>query len=167
MDTKGNINFDIWDLIPFTRGYVHVLSSEPYLMQYANDPQFFLNELDLLGQAYATKLARDLSSSGDMKKFFAGETIPGDNLASDASPAEWVNYITGNFRPNYHAIGTCSMMPREMGGVVDSTAKVYGTQGLRVIDGSIPPTQVSAHVMGAFYGMALIIAESIVADYHS
>lgn len=167
MDTQGNINFDIWDLIPFTRGSVHVLSSEPYLMQYANDPQYFLNELDLLGQAYATKLARDLSSSGEMKQYFAGETVPGDNLAADASADQWVTYIKDNFRPNYHAVGTCSMMPREMGGVVDSEAKVYGIQGLRVIDGSIPPTQVSAHVMGAFYGMALIIAESVLVDHRS
>jgi choline dehydrogenase-like flavoprotein len=57
------------------------------------------------------------------------------------------------------------MMSRELGGVVDATAKVYDTQGLRVIDGSIPPTQVSSHVMTIFYGMALRIVESILEDY--
>ncbi|KAJ5752191.1 hypothetical protein N7520_009108 [Penicillium odoratum] len=165
MDTLGNINFDIWDLIPFTRGSVHVLSSDPYLMQYANDPKYFLNELDVLGQAYATKLARELSSSGAMKEYYAGENIPGDKLDYSATAEEWIPYIKENFRPNHHAIGTCSMMSREMGGVVDATAKVYGTKGLRVIDGSIPPIQVSAHVMNVFYGMALKISENILADY--
>ena len=165
MDTEGNINFDIWDLIPFTRGSVHVLSSDPYLFQYANDPKFLLNELDLLGQAAATKLARDLSSTGTMKEYFDGETLPGYNLDQDAGVQEWEDYIKHNFRPNYHAVSTCSMMTRELGGVVDATAKVYGTQGLRVIDGSIPPTQVSAHVMNVFYAMALKISDAILADY--
>jgi choline dehydrogenase-like flavoprotein len=59
------------------------------------------------------------------------------------------------------------MMAKELGGIVDSTAKVYGTDGLRVIDGSIPPTQVSAHVMNVFYGMALKIADAVLADYRA
>ncbi|KAJ5628525.1 hypothetical protein N7490_010753 [Penicillium lividum] len=89
----------------------------------------------------------------------------GDKLDYSATAEERIPYIKENFRPNYHAIGTCSMMLREMGGVVDATTKVYGTKGLRVIDGSIPPTQVSAHVMNVFYGMALKISETILADY--
>lgn len=165
MDTEGNINFDIWDLIPFTRGSTHILSSDPYLLQYANDPKYFLNELDLLGQAAATKLARELSSAGMMEEYFDGETVPGYNLGQNSTLEQWAAYIQDNFRPNYHAVGTCSMMTKELGGVVDATAKVYGTQGLRVIDGSIPPTQVSAHVMNVFYGMALKISEAILAEY--
>jgi len=49
--------------------------------------------------------------------------------------------------------------------VVDNKAKVYGVRGLRVIDGSIVPTQVSSHVMSIFYGMAEKIAESVLKDY--
>jgi len=49
--------------------------------------------------------------------------------------------------------------------VVDNEAKVYGVKGLRVIDGSIVPTQVSSHVMSTFYGMAEKIAESVLKDY--
>jgi choline dehydrogenase-like flavoprotein len=165
LDTLGNINFDVWDLIPFTRGSTHVLSNDPYLLQYANDPMFFLNELDILGQAAATKLARELSSNGAMKQYFDGEVLPGSKLDQNADIEQWVTYVQENFRPNYHAVGSCSMMSRELGGVVDASAKVYGTQGLRVIDGSIPPTQVSAHVMSVFYGMALIISDSVLADY--
>nr|CAE47418.1 glucose oxidase [Talaromyces variabilis] len=165
MDTSGKINFDLWDLIPFTRGSVHILSSDPYLWQYANDPKFFLNELDLLGQAAASKLARELSTKGAMAQYFAGETIPGNNLAADANLSQWSDYVIQNFRPNWHAVSSCSMMAKELGGVVDATAKVYGTQGLRVVDGSIPPTQVSSHVMTIFYGMALKVADAILADY--
>lgn len=165
MDTEGKINFDLWDLIPFTRGSVHILSSDPYLWQFANDPKFFLNEFDLLGQAASSKLARDLTSRGAMKEYFAGETLPGYNLVENATLSQWSDYVLQNFRPNWHAVSSCSMMSRELGGVVDATAKVYGTQGLRVIDGSIPPTQVSSHVMTIFYGMALKVADAILDDY--
>lgn len=167
MDAGGRIKFDIWDLLPFTRGSAHILSDDPYILQFANDPKYYLNEFDLLTQAAATRLGRELTSSGAMGEYFAGEVRPGfEEVPADASLDEWVEYVETNFRANYHAIGTCSMMAREMGGVVDNAAKVYGTKGLRVIDGSIPPTQVSAHVMTVFYGMALKIAEAVLADYH-
>ncbi|KAE8369958.1 GMC oxidoreductase-domain-containing protein [Aspergillus caelatus] len=165
LDTSGHINFDLWDLIPFTRGSTHILSSDPYLWQYANDPKFFFNELDLLGQAAASRLARKLQNSGAMASYFAGEVIPGAKLPYEATLDQYAEYVKDNFRANWHAVGTCSMMSRELGGVVDATAKVYDTQGLRVIDGSIPPTQVSSHVMTIYYGMALRIADSILADY--
>ncbi|KAG2414768.1 glucose oxidase precursor [Aspergillus terreus] len=165
LDTSGQINFDLWDLIPFTRGSTHILSSDPYLWQFANDPKFFFNELDLLGQAAASRLARKLQNSGAMANYFDGEIIPGSELPHEASLEQWAEYVKDNFRANWHAVGTCSMMSRDLGGVVDASAKVYDTQGLRVIDGSIPPTQVSSHVMTIFYGMALRIAESILEDY--
>ncbi|GAD96153.1 glucose-methanol-choline (gmc) oxidoreductase, putative [Paecilomyces variotii No. 5] len=165
LDTMGEISFSLWDLIPFTRGSIHILSNDPYLRHFSNDPKYLLNELDVLGQAAASKLARELSNSGEMQAYFAGETVPGYALAHNATLDQWVEYVKQNFRANWHAVGTCSMMARELGGVVDSAARVYGVQGLRVIDGSIPPTQVSAHVMTVFYAMALKISDHILADY--
>lgn len=64
----------------------------------------------------------------------------------------------------YHAVGTCSMMKQELGGVVDNKAQVYGVKGLRVIDGSVPPTQLNAHVSSVFYGMAEKVSEDILSD---
>ena len=133
----------------------------------ANDPQYFLNELDVLGQAAASKLARELSSKGAMGQYFASETSPGyDVLPADANLQEWAEYVKDRFRANYHAVATCSMMPEEMGGVVDSAARVYDVEGLRVVDSSIPPTQMSSHVMTVFYAMAEKIAEAILQDYN-
>ena len=36
-------------------------------------------------------------------------------------------------------MSTCSMMPREMGGVVDAELRVYGTGNVRVVDASVMP----------------------------
>ena len=52
-----------------------------------------------------------------------------------------------------HPIGTAAMMSRDLGGVVDSRNRVYGVNGLRVVDGSILPFQVSSHLMSVLYGL--------------
>ena len=39
-------------------------------------------------------------------------------------------------------LGTCAMKPREQGGVLDSKLNVYGVEGLKVADCSIPPSNV-------------------------
>ena len=164
-DTYGAMNFDLWNLLPFSRGYIHIQNDDPYLRSIDNDPQYFANELDLLGQAAATKLARNLSSAGKMSQYWEEELDPGyDQVPKNADIDTWKDYVMGKYRANYHAVATASMMSKELGGVVDNEAKVYGVDGLRVIDGSIVPTQVSSHVMSIFYGMAEKITESVIKD---
>ncbi|KAL4758571.1 GMC oxidoreductase-domain-containing protein [Aspergillus foveolatus] len=85
MDAWGQIKFDVWNLIPFTRGS-------------ANDPKFYFNELVWC-----------------MEQYFNGETVPGERLAYDADIEQWAEYVTEYFWPNYHAVGTCSMTARELG----------------------------------------------------
>ena len=54
----------------------------------------------------------------------------------------------------YHPVGTTKMAPREDGGVVDAYLRVHGVKGLRVVDASIMPMQVSAHLSAPLYGIA-------------
>lgn len=46
------------------------------------------------------------------------------------------------------------MLPRELGGVVDSNLVVYGTENVRVVDASILPTQISGHLTSLIYAVA-------------
>lgn len=46
------------------------------------------------------------------------------------------------------------MLPRDSGGVVDTRLIVYGTKNVRVVDSSIMPIQVAAHLMAPTYGIA-------------
>lgn len=165
MDTDNRIHFDLWNLLPFTRGYVKILDNDPYLRSFEYNPRYFQNELDLYGQAAASKLARKLTRSGEMGGYFGDEISPGGLLSDNATLQDWALYVKQNFRANYHGVGTCSMMKKELGGVVDNTAKVYGVKNLRVVDGSIPPTQLSSHVMTVFYGMASKIAKETLMEY--
>ncbi|KAL5888270.1 hypothetical protein ACKVWC_003543 [Pyricularia oryzae] len=60
-----------------------------------------------------------------------------------------------------HPVGTCAMMPLELGGVVDEELRVYGVQGLRVVDGSVMPTIVGANPSQTIYGIAEKAADII------
>lgn len=56
------------------------------------------------------------------------------------------------------------MLPRELGGVVDSRVKVYGTRNVRVVDASILPMHMTGHTMAPVYAVAERAAELIKAD---
>ena len=51
----------------------------------------------------------------------------------------------------WHSLGTCKMAPREEMGVVDGGLGVYGVEGLRLADLSIPPENVGANTGGTAF----------------
>jgi choline dehydrogenase-like flavoprotein len=53
------------------------------------------------------------------------------------------------------------MLPKNQGGVVDSSLKVYGTSNVRVVDASIIPLHISAHIQATTYGIAEKAADII------
>lgn len=166
LDTWGDFGFSVWNLLPFGRGYIHIQSSDPYLRDYDYDPQFLSTELDVLAQASASRLARSLAAERPLAEFRLIELIPGlDEVADSGDIDSWARWVKSNYRANLHAVGTCSMMQRDLGGVVNSRAQVYGVGALRVVDASILPTQISSHMMALLYGVADKIAGYIQEDY--
>ena len=71
-----------------------------------------------------------------------GEVVPGASVTDDAAIME---YIKSTLQPVWHASGTCRMLPREDGGVVDDRLKVYGVDNLRIVDASIFPVIPGMH----------------------
>ena len=61
----------------------------------------------------------------------------------------------------HHTSSTCSMLPRDKGGVVDSELRVYGTRRLRVVDLSVVPLIPSAHTQSVVYAVAEQAADII------
>jgi len=83
------------------------------------------------------------------------------NNGQNGTDADWKNWITGTFNSVSHPIGTASMMKRSLGGVVDAHLLVYDTANLRVVDASILPLQISAHLQSTLYGVAEKAADLI------
>ena len=61
----------------------------------------------------------------------------------------------------YHYSGTAAMLPLELGGVVDSELRVYGTSNLRIVDISIFSVIPGAHLQAVVYAVAEKAADII------
>lgn len=74
-------------------------------------------------------------------------------LPADAPPIRYTpeddrvleKWIRENVGTTWHSLGTCKMLPREKGGVVDASLGVYGVQGLKIADLSVVPRNVAAN----------------------
>ncbi|RMZ67075.1 gmc oxidoreductase [Pyrenophora seminiperda CCB06] len=93
----------------------------------------------------------------------SGEVSPGSAVADDDEDAI-LKYIKANTIPNWHATGTNRMLPEDKGGVVDNRLKVYGVDGLRVIDCSIVPILPDANIVASIYMIAEKGAEMVRED---
>lgn len=83
----------------------------------------------------------------------------------DASTAvtsdQFLGLVKGHIATEFHPSGTTAMLPRELGGVVDTDLKVYGTTNVRVVDAGVMPMVLGAHLQAAVYGMAERAADII------
>lgn len=57
------------------------------------------------------------------------------------------------------------MAPLADGGVVDTRLRVYGVQGLRIVDASVQPEIISGHTAGPTIGIAEKAADLIKEEY--
>jgi choline dehydrogenase-like flavoprotein len=62
---------------------------------------------------------------------------------------------------SFHPVGTCAMLPRAQGGVVDAQLRVYGTRGLRVVDASVFPVNVRGNIISSVYAVAERAADGL------
>jgi len=162
----STLGYDSWYLLPFGRGSVKITGSDAYAPPSEGisvDPRYFSNDFDRLAQGAISRYTRRVSTSSPLSGSVTGESEPNSGLAANADLSAWADWTEGNYRSNWHPIGTAAMMSQEMGGCVDSEYAVYGVDNLRVVDGSVLPFQVSAHLSSVLYGLAERAAEVILA----
>lgn len=133
---------------PMSRGSAHINPAAPSGKP-AIDLKYLTNEYDVRADIEGSKFARKVV-----------ETEPGPDVTTDEQFRDFAIRTVNSF---YHPIGTCAMLPKNEGGVVDSDLKVYGTKNLRVVDASIIPIQFSGHIQTAVYGIAELAAQKIIA----
>ncbi|TDZ22384.1 Dehydrogenase citC [Colletotrichum orbiculare MAFF 240422] len=142
-----------------SRGNVHIDPADPTGKPII-DPKFLDNEHDIKAAVEGAKFARKIAESGPIKAFWDVETEPGPGTQTDA---QFRDFAVGTVASFYHPVGTCSLLPKEDGGVVDANLTVYGTRNLRVVDNSVIPVIISGHIQTAAYGIAEVAAAKIIA----
>ena len=75
--------------------------------------------------------------------FRSDEYSPGASVKTDA---EIEQFVRAKCETIYHPVGTCKMGPAtDANAVVDNQGRVYGLEGLRVVDASIMPEIIRGH----------------------
>ncbi|KAJ7159321.1 alcohol oxidase [Mycena crocata] len=132
---KRYLTISVFSNHPFSRGTIHIASND--LLAPPNiDPHYFEHEYDLLQLVEQIKFARKVFSQEPLKKFLIGNELnPGLPIQTD----------------------------KEIGddGVVDNTLKVYNTTNVRVVDISIVPLHIGAHLQATSYALGEVAADLI------
>ncbi|PLB46523.1 aryl-alcohol dehydrogenase [Aspergillus steynii IBT 23096] len=145
---------------PFSRGSVHIRSSKiddkPIY-----DPNYLSHPLDLEILARHTQFADQIATTEP----FASLLKPGarePQSAADLSNLDKTkDLVKERLYHCFHPVGTCAMMPADLGGVVDPQLKVHGTRNLRVVDASVFPLEPTGNIQALTYAVAERAADII------
>ncbi|KAF8173405.1 hypothetical protein K438DRAFT_1908996 [Mycena galopus ATCC 62051] len=132
---------EVWSqsVLPLSRGTVLINTTNPSADPVANNgTRHYSGGFDLPFS--------DLISSNAL----AESNVPGP----DATDDEVRDWVLATYTPGVHFIGSNSMMPKELGGVVSPELLVYGTTNIRVADASVVPLSVFPHTTLGIYGVA-------------
>lgn len=157
---KGHPSFTIFPvgLRPQSRGFIRLKSSNPFdapLMY----PNYFADQRDVDVIVAGTRLALELVQTPAFKQFgvrLHDIPIPGCEHLQFSTDGYWECHLRHYTMLFHHQVGTCKMGPgSDPDAVVDPRLRVYGIQGLRIIDLSIAPTIPTCHTNS----LAVVIGE--------
>ncbi|TPK49140.1 MULTISPECIES: GMC family oxidoreductase N-terminal domain-containing protein [unclassified Mesorhizobium] len=130
---------------PSSRGEIMIRSSNPL-----DHPKIVANaystNADVEEMLAAVKFVRKIASMPAMAEIIAEEVLPGPSITSDADLITDFRKRSGTV---YHPVSTCRMGPDPARAVVDPRLKVHGLEGLRVIDASIFPDNITGNTNAA------------------
>ncbi|RWN52175.1 GMC family oxidoreductase N-terminal domain-containing protein [Mesorhizobium sp.] len=145
---------------PSSRGEIMIRSANPrdYPKIVANA---FSTEADVAEMLAAVKFIRKIAAMPAMAEIIEEEVLPGPSITSDADIIQDFRKRSGTV---YHPVSTCRMGPDATGAVVDPRLRVHGLAGLRVIDASIFPDNITgntnaAAIMTGWKGAELVLED--------
>ncbi|KAK6222010.1 hypothetical protein LQW54_001231 [Pestalotiopsis sp. IQ-011] len=142
---------------PYSRGSVKAPSADIFDAPTA-DPALLSNPLDVEILVEGIKFVRTLMGADALAPLQPAEVLPGANVTSDADLS---GFVRQSARTLYHPAGSCKLGARDEGGVVDGELKVYGIDGLRIVDASVMPLLPASHTMTTVYAVAEKAADII------
>ncbi|MEC7245340.1 MAG: GMC family oxidoreductase N-terminal domain-containing protein [Pseudomonadota bacterium] len=152
LDDEPGFTVAAWQQRPESLGYVRARSADPFDAPIIQ-PNYLDNEEDRRVVLAGMKLSRKLMHSKRLAPYMDHEVYPGQHIQNDD---ELLQIARERGTTTYHQMGSCRMGPEsDPTAVVDTDLKVYGLQGLRVVDASIMPTMLSSNLNAG----ALMIGE--------
>lgn len=146
---------------PTSRGFLKLKSRDP-----KKHPRIVANylstEQDIREMRDSVKLTREIFQQKAFDPFRGPEIGPGDHVQTD----EQIDDYNRNMADSaYHPSCTCKMgSESDPMAVVDPSTKVYGIEGLRVVDASIMPSVVSGNLNGPTIMVAEKAADIIIGN---
>ncbi|KAJ5291236.1 CAZyme family AA3 [Penicillium angulare] len=145
---------------PLSRGSVHIGSSDPQDAPII-DHGILSHPVDLEMHARHSMWMEKITKAEPMASLLkeGGRRL---HTAEPVDELEKAKELCKNLVLSmYHVSGTCTMMPQEDGGVVDSQLKVYGTTNVRVVDASIFPLEPRGNIQATVFAVAEKAADII------
>jgi len=152
---------------PYSVGSIHISSATQSTRNPIIDPKYYQGkggavdaEVMLRGQEFGDRIMKTapLSSIVTRRVWPPEAEEEEEEESSDsnykANKLDWASWIRDNTVTDWHPVGTCAMLPLNNGGVIDHQLRVYGTENLRVVDASVFPLHISAHIQATIYAVA-------------
>ncbi len=125
---------------PASRGVIKLTSADPSAPLHI-DPNYLAQEADMRAMLEALRICREIGEAQALAQWRVREVLPGPAVKQEADLREYIGQVV---RTYFHPVGTCQM-GIDSSAVVDPELRVYGVEGLRVVDASIMPTIVSGN----------------------
>jgi choline dehydrogenase/4-pyridoxate dehydrogenase len=130
-------------LRPDSRGQLELASADPRRPPRIRQ-NFLASQRDWARLRAGLALLRDLGREAALGRFAAAEIAPGPDCRTEA---ELDAHIRATAITVHHPLGTCRMgVSAQDGAVVDPELRVFGTEGLRVVDASVMPDLVGGNI---------------------
>jgi len=130
----------VCQLRPQSRGFISLKSPDP-LAAPLIQPNYLEAEEDRRALREGVKIARDVFAQSAFDAYRGPELMPGAHVRNDDAVDLFVRKTAETI---YHPVGTAKM-GKDADCVVDPQLKVYGIEGLRVIDASVMPALISGN----------------------
>jgi len=130
----------VCQLRPQSKGYVSLKSADP-LMAPLIQPNYLEAEEDRRALREGTRLAREIFAQEAFDPYRGPELMPGAHIQKDDAIDAWIRKTAETI---YHPVGSAKM-GKDSESVVDPQLRVYGVEGLRVVDASVMPALVSGN----------------------
>ncbi|KAK6723231.1 hypothetical protein SNK04_002082 [Fusarium graminearum] len=167
LSNESYISLTASSMVALSRGNIS-LKGTSMMMAPEINPNYYTHDADRAIAVRSFHYLRKILAHPALSRYTYGanngEVSPG-TAVEDGDEDAIFDYVKANTIPNWHASGTNQMLPEADGGVVDPRLRVYGVDGLRIVDCSIIPVLPDVNIVGPVFMIGEKGAELIREDW--